>query len=738
MRPVPPAPPFIPSTLALAALTATLLGAAPARAQQDSSQVAAARTDSAVTLPAIQVTGTARPAATNRLEQGYLVKRSAVSGFREQDVLDTPFSSSSFSAELMLDQQARTVTDVVKNDPSVSTASDPMWYDRVNVRGFYLGVDAVYRNGLGINDQGSIALENKAAVEIHKGLSALRYGATSPGGTLNYVVKRPTREDLRVVHVMTDEHGSAGLHADLGGRLGEQRQFGYRINVAGERQRNHVDAFQGRKGFGSAFFDWQVNDRLLLEVDFEHQKLDKRNVSSSSLWWWSSTEAARAAFGRLQPDTYVSQPWADEPNRQTYAGARAQLQLTPGWKASLAVQHSRLHRDQNAGDVGRVLNDAGDYEAMIYYSPDQERNNEAYQFVVEGDLRWGAVRHELALGADAIQRDMTWPEGVYTVIGADNLFNPRGVARPAVGPAEAGPSFLRGRTRQRSLFVTDTLVIDPHWRLFAGLRHTALRQYAKSDADAPVLKEYDESALNPTLGVIFKPTAGSTLYASYAEGIEQGGVVSGGQYSNDGEVFEPLRSKQLEFGLKWELGADALLTAAVFQIDKGLETDRRNADNTLTRVQDGRQVHKGVEVTLAGRLTKDLRVVAGAAHLNAKVSETSDAALRGKRPQGVPDWQANLHVQHRLDAVLSGLSVHGGLHYGGRKAIDELNTWMAPSFVRADAGVKYEHRLPSGGQATWRLNVDNLADKRYLANTTWGALQFGAPRTVRVSASLGF
>lgn len=691
-----------------------------------------------VTLPTIKVTNRANTPLPSSQERGYRIRSSSVSGFREQDVLNTPFSIATMSAELIEDQQAKSLIDVLKNDPSATPAADPLWFDRVNVRGFNLSVNAIYRDGLSINDQGSIALENKAAVEINKGLSALRYGATSPGGTLNYVVKRPTAEPLRKVSVNADSNGGYGVHTDLGDRFGETKQFGYRLNVAATELRSHVDAFKGEKQFISGFFDWEVSDALSLELDVEHQELDKLSVRTPQLWWFGTTDAARAAFPRLRPDTYSHQSWAMEPNRQTYVAARANYQFSDDWKATLAVQNSKLKRDQNSSGVWDTVAVNGEYEADIYYSPNQERNNRAYHLVIQGDVRMGQMRHELAFGHDQVQRDMTWPEGVYEPIGFDNIFRDRNVPRPNVGQADAGPSFLANRSRQRSWFLTDNLMISDQWHVFGGLRHTSIQQFGAGSATAALTKRYDKSAVNPTVGLIYKPVATGTLYISYAEGIEQGGIVNGANYTNNGAQLSPLESRQYEAGVKWEVGHDAIVTGALFEINKGLEIDRNNGNGTRTRVQDGRQVHRGIELTASGQVTPQLKLIAGLAYLDATIEKTSNASLVGKKPQGVPDRQANLYADYSLNQWMQGLSINGGLYYGGRKAIDTINTWMADRYVRLDAGVKYTQKMSGGQQAIYRLNVDNLTDKRYLANTTSGSLQFGEPRTVRVSASYSF
>lgn len=270
------------------------------------------------------------------------------------------------------------------------------------------------------------------------------------------------------------------------------------------------------------------------------------------------------------------------------------------------------------------------------------------------------------------------------------------------------------------------------------MRHTSIEQFGAGSATDPLRKRYDKSKVNPTVGLIYKPIPQGTMYVSYAEGIEQGGVVDGANYTNNGEQLAPLTSEQVEAGVKWEIGRDALVTAALFQIDKGLEIDRDNGDGTRTRVQDGRQVHRGLEFTASGQVTPQLKFLAGLAFLDPEIQKTDNAALNGKKPQGVPDWQANLFVDYALHSWLPGLTVNGGLYYGGRKAIDSGSLWFADSYVRLDAGFKYTQKLAHGQDATYRLTIENLTDEEYLASTAFGSLQFGSPRTVSLSASFSF
>lgn len=648
-------------------------------------------------------------------------------GFRDKAIINTPFSVAAFPSELIEDQQARTLLDVTKNDPSITPAADPLWFDRINVRGFYLGVDAVSRDGLSINDQGSIALENKEAIVVIKGPTATRNGATSPGGALNYVLKRPADEPINSLTAGFDSFGGYGASADFSRRFGAEKQYGMRFNFAGEEIRSFIGEVEGDRQLYSGAFDWRATDRLLLEFEFERHDREISTAQSPGLSSFSSLQAARDFFPRLNAETRPTQPWAVEPNEQTYYSGRATFDINEDWRVKVAAQEARLSRDQRSVRALKIQPN-GDYKISHYFGPDQERNNTAWRAVLEGDFTTGNFKHEAAFGYDYIERDMIYGDAFSGVIGTGNLFKNSDIPNPN---PEVDPSYLAYRNRQHSFFFSDTISITECFQVFGGARYTQIDTW---DGEPEGLtKSYDDSEITPTYGVVYKPLPTLSIYGSYSEGIEQGGTAPE-HAVNANEILGPLKTEQLEAGVKYELPGGALLTTALFQIDKGLEY----TDDTNTYVQDGRQVHEGVEVTLAGAVTSRLSMVAGVAYLKPEIEETADVTLIGKQPQGVPQWQANLFANYDLSDFVPGLSINGGIYYSGEKAIDRQNTWMAEDYVRLDAGLRYEQRFNDTTNVIYRLTVENLADETYLANTTFGTLNFGSPRSVILSATVDF
>ena len=73
-----------------------------------------------IELPAVKVQG--------QDESGYNADTASVGGFNEAPLLDTPASISVFNESLIKDQQARLLSEVLRNDASVGDSYAPIGY----------------------------------------------------------------------------------------------------------------------------------------------------------------------------------------------------------------------------------------------------------------------------------------------------------------------------------------------------------------------------------------------------------------------------------------------------------------------------------------------------------------------------------------------------------------------------------------------------------------------------------
>lgn len=117
------------------------------------------------------------------------------------DVMDNPFSTTNYTSELLYDQQARTLADVVVNDAAVRTTTSTGGFgEDFVIRGFAVGSGDVSVNGLySLVSSSRVPVQILERVEVLKGPGTLMRGIPpggSIGGAINLVTKRAEDEPL--------------------------------------------------------------------------------------------------------------------------------------------------------------------------------------------------------------------------------------------------------------------------------------------------------------------------------------------------------------------------------------------------------------------------------------------------------------------------------------------------------------------------------------------------------------
>ncbi|AFK62096.1 TonB-dependent ferric siderophore receptor [Advenella kashmirensis WT001] len=118
------------------------------------------------------------------------------------DNMSSPYIINSYTSKLIEDQQARTLGEAIKNDPTVQVGNGyGNFAETFVIRGFPLNNDDLAFNGLyGILPRQVLPTEMIERVEIFKGASAFLNGAapggSGLGGLINIQPKRGTDEPL--------------------------------------------------------------------------------------------------------------------------------------------------------------------------------------------------------------------------------------------------------------------------------------------------------------------------------------------------------------------------------------------------------------------------------------------------------------------------------------------------------------------------------------------------------------
>ncbi|WP_460924206.1 TonB-dependent siderophore receptor [Pontibacter brevis] len=161
-------------------------------------------------------------------------------------VIDVPQTISSVTKELMEDQQAFTLNDVVQN---VAGVNQYFGYDDLTVRGFRNGYESGFRLVNGLRSGYSYGngffrvplTANLERVEVLKGPGAALYGDINPGGTVNMVTKKPLEEERKAVSFSVGSFQTMRSALDFTGALNEDKSLLYRLNVGYENTKTFRD-----------------------------------------------------------------------------------------------------------------------------------------------------------------------------------------------------------------------------------------------------------------------------------------------------------------------------------------------------------------------------------------------------------------------------------------------------------------------------------------------------------------
>lgn len=191
----------------------------------------------AVTLRTIQVsTDGSQVELPPEYAGGQVASGGRVGLFGNMDIMDTPFNSINYTAELMLNQQARSVADVVQNDPGVRVSrSSGNFQELYVVRGFPIYSDDMSFNGLyGMLPRQYVAAEFLERVEVFRGANSFLNGAaptgSGVGGSFNLLPKRAADSDLTRLSTGYESGGQHFGAVDAGRRFGTEKKVGVRVN----------------------------------------------------------------------------------------------------------------------------------------------------------------------------------------------------------------------------------------------------------------------------------------------------------------------------------------------------------------------------------------------------------------------------------------------------------------------------------------------------------------------------
>ncbi len=678
----------------------------------------------------------------------------SLSGLSKQDLAYVPASISRIDADQIEAQQAKVLGDVIQQDASVGENYAPIgYYPNVVTRGFVLGQGSSYFvNSQLIRGEQNVALENKQQVDILKGISAMQAGLSTPGGVIHYVTKRPEAQ-IGSLNLDVDEYGDNTVAVDVGDLFGAAQQFGFRVNLANQNLRPYVDNSNGSRQFGSLALDWQVNPRSKLEFDFEAQKQQQPSVPGYQLL--DGKVPTGVSWERRLGEQSGVIPVT---NRSLNSSLQYQYQFNDAWTARLSAAHSQAVLDDYSAfawgcysqvcdyeGLGNSFDKQGNYDIYNYRNPNDRYVSDQFKAALSGEFVTGGIAHQLNLELTQTQKQHKKHTEVNQLVATGNIYT--GETTPVIDDdtgewvipitAVSGERYKALQSSQTAVMAVDQIRWHPQWSSILGGTWLRLNEKAYTPEGEQARKTEIDQFL-PQLALMYQPWDNTHLYASYSKGLSDGGTAPF-YTANAFEVLAPMHSRQYEIGVKQQIN-DYLITAAVFDIQQDHQGLRRNADHSLSFVEQGKQQNYGLELGVQGNVTDALKINSSVAYTHARLIEIDTAEFKGHQMQNVPSIRFSSSASYDVAAV-NGLSVLGGLRYSSRKYANAAGTAKVSGYSVVDLGAAYRFKL-SQHDATVRFNLDNVFNKQYWrdAGSFIGDdyLFLGAPRTAKLALNLKY
>ncbi|MBJ9139663.1 TonB-dependent receptor [Citrobacter koseri] len=642
-------------------------------------------------------------------------------GFKTNDIdvgplgnktwVDTPYSTTTVTKEMIENQQAQSVSELLKYSPSTQMqARGGMDVGRPQSRGMQGSVVANSRlDGLNIVSTTAFPVEMLERLDVLNSLTGALYGPASPAGQFNFVAKRPTEETLRKVTLGYQSRSAFTGHVDLGGHIDDDNRFGYRVNVLNQEGEGNLDDSTLRRKLLSVALDWNIQPGTQLQLDASHYEFIQKGYPGS----FSYGPNIKLPSAPDPKDKNLALSTAGNDLTTDTVSTRLIHYLNDDWSVTAGVgwqQADRAMRNvsskiiNNQGDISRSLKDstaAGRFRVL---------SNTA---TLNGHVDTGSVGHDIALSTTGYVWSLYSAKGTGPSYSWDttNMYHPSEMYEKGDGKIiTGGDRYKSSVNTQQSITLGDTVTFTPKWSAMFYLSQSWIQSqnYNKSGHKTG---QIDENGLSPNAALMYKITPNVMAYVSYAESLEQGGTApTNSDVKNAGQTLDPYRSKQYEMGLKADVSG-MNLGAALFRLERPFAYVDPG-DNVYK--EQGNQVNNGLELTASGNVWQGLNIYSGVTLLDPKLKDTVSDTTSDKRVVGVPKVQANMLAEYSLPSMPEWV-YSANVHYTGKRAANDTNTAWASSYTTWDLGTRYTTKI-SNVPTTFRVVVNNVFDKHYWAS----------------------
>ncbi|MBU3971581.1 MAG: TonB-dependent siderophore receptor [Alphaproteobacteria bacterium] len=660
-------------------------------------------------------------------------------------LVDTPRSVTIIPQQIIEQTAATSLQDILRNSPGITFGAgeggQPL-ADRPFIRGQSSG-NNVFVDG--IRDSGGQQREvfNLEQVEVIKGPDAVYSGRGSGGGSINLGSKAPRLTDFSRWGLGVGTDGWLRGTIDQNWNLGETA--GLRLNlmaaegdVAG---RDAVDYDKWGLGLSLAaglgtqttgtFSYYHLTSNQMPDYGIPlFTKIGVRTTPSGIL------DVPYDSFYGLEARDYLT-------NTVDAFTADFEHRFSPALTLHNVSRYAETLNDYvvtNPGDGGRIDTGGvaligGEYwmkrATKSRWNPTRTLANVTD---LTGRFSTGGLRHNFNIGLELAREDNRNASYIVTTTSGTACpapltgFDCTRVYDPDPQDPWTGTivrNLISSNTTDTvGLYGLDSIELGERFIVNLGLRYddySVEGRNASGTLAAPVYTPVggDWTFLNYQVGLVYKPTASSSVYASWATSATPPTISAGDQNTGGAvgtELLDPEETESFEIGAKANLFGERLaLSGAAFFLK------RENAQIQVAPgvfEQAGEAEVRGVELGVSGNITRAWQVFGGYTWMDSElVSGAYNNVNIGDPLANTPEHSFSLFTTYR---VIPSLSVGGGLYhvsdsFGGNQggAGGGVNRVYAPAWTRVDLFASWD----ISETASLQLNVQNAGDEDYILRT---------------------
>ncbi|WP_034255497.1 TonB-dependent siderophore receptor [Aliarcobacter lanthieri] len=555
------------------------------------------------------------------------------------------------------------------------------------------------------------------AVEVLKGPDSLQYGQSSPGGLVNLVKKKPTKNSLASIEFEATDNPSYSPKLNLGGSLNDDKSLYFRLTSVLKYDEGWTNSnTDTNKIFIAPSLAYNINDNHTATILAEYT--NEKTPSNFGTYVNSK--------GKLVAPIKNMSSHPDEKFEKTQKIAGFDLDsIFDTWSSNFRYRYIDYIGENGNVAFPFMYQEATGNLLRFFAIQNQKYQEHASQYTLNKEVDIFGLKNRFTIGADynkAYSEQIMFAD--MTTFYPINFSNPNyeHLTNLKDHPNAVNMSVPKNSVESYGIFIQNSINLTDNLIFSAGIRYDEVKPQNSQKSDATT----------PSFGFVYNISPQTTLFTNYSQSFTPTTSID-----RNGKVLDPEKGKGYEIGIKQKIFDDKFdLTSSIFKIEKEnvATLDIVMGSPIFYYKASGQQESQGFEIDLSGEITDNWSLVASYGYTNTKNKNVNNNDL-----VNIPNHTANLFTTYRLTSLnLPDFYVGGGAKYIGSKYANEANTIELDSAVIYNATIGYK-------KGNWRasLSVQNLTDKEYvdgalISDARGTRVYAGTPRTFLASVSYKF